>query len=190
MQRRRGVARARRRAPGGAALVIRFPDGGNLSIEFTDQAPDDDHSRLGAWLELRAQDPAAVMRAALGAGLPEVKHPGRPFEPGKTVRFPNDTCAACPLRQRCTTSSARRSVSIHPDETLLAEPLQRQQPRKGAKNCANASRSSTRLPTSATGKAAALVTSAPARTYSTCGASPSSTTSTSSPSRPSPMVTS
>jgi hypothetical protein len=43
-----------------------------------------------------------------------------PFEPGKTVRYPKDTCAACPLRARCTTSSHGRSVSIHPDETLLA----------------------------------------------------------------------
>jgi hypothetical protein len=60
-------------------LVVRFPDGGSLSIEFTDQAPDDDQPRLGAWLELRAEDPAAVMRAALDAGLPEVKHPGHPY---------------------------------------------------------------------------------------------------------------
>ena len=60
-------------------LVVRFPDGGNLSIEFTDQAPDDDQPRLGAWLELRAEDPAAVMRAALDAGMHEVKHPGHPY---------------------------------------------------------------------------------------------------------------
>ena len=50
-----------------------------------------------------------------------------PFEPGKTVRFPAATCAACPLRVRCTTSSHGRSVSIHPDEALLAELRQRQQ---------------------------------------------------------------
>jgi hypothetical protein len=37
-------------------LLVRFPDGGSLSIEFTDQAPDDDSPRLGAWLELRAED--------------------------------------------------------------------------------------------------------------------------------------
>jgi hypothetical protein len=52
------------------------PDGGSLSIEFSDQAPDGDQPRLGAWLELRAEHPAAVMRAALDAGLAEVKHPG------------------------------------------------------------------------------------------------------------------
>jgi Transposase DDE domain len=50
-----------------------------------------------------------------------------PFVPGKTVRFPKDTCTACPLRARCTTSSHGRSVAIHPDEALLAELRQRQQ---------------------------------------------------------------
>jgi len=54
-----------------------------------------------------------------------------PFEPGKTVRFPKDTCAACPLRQRCTTSGSGRSVSIHPDEALLSELRQRQQTPQG-----------------------------------------------------------
>jgi hypothetical protein len=54
-----------------------------------------------------------------------------PFQPGKTVRFPKDTCAACPLRTRCTTSSNGRSVAIHPDEALLAELRQRQQTPKG-----------------------------------------------------------
>jgi len=60
-------------------LVVRFPDGGSLSIEFTDQAPDDEQPRLGAWLELRAKDPGAVMRAALDAGLPQVNHPGHQY---------------------------------------------------------------------------------------------------------------
>ena len=49
-----------------------------------------------------------------------------PFAPGKTVRFPAGTCAACPLRARCTSSAAGRSVSIHPDEALLAELRRRQ----------------------------------------------------------------
>ena len=50
-----------------------------------------------------------------------------PFGPGKTVRFPKNACAACPLRQRCTTSSNGRSVAIHPDEAVLAELRHRQQ---------------------------------------------------------------
>jgi hypothetical protein len=56
-----------------SALVVSFP-GGGLSIEFTDDAPDDEQPRLGAWLELRTDDPAAVLQAALGAGLTEVRH--------------------------------------------------------------------------------------------------------------------
>ncbi len=53
------------------------------------------------------------------------------FEPGTTVHFPKGTCAACPLRARCTTSSNGRSVSIHPDEALLAELRRRQQTPEG-----------------------------------------------------------
>jgi hypothetical protein len=59
-------------------LIVGFPGGGHLSIEFTDDAPDDEQPRLGAWLELRADDPAAVLQGALTAGLTEVKHPGHP----------------------------------------------------------------------------------------------------------------
>ena len=49
-----------------------------------------------------------------------------PFEPGKVVHFPAETCANCPLQQQCTTSPRGRSVSIHPDEQLFAELRQRQ----------------------------------------------------------------
>jgi hypothetical protein len=49
-----------------------------------------------------------------------------PFRPGTTVQFPAGTCATCPLRARCTSSPAGRSVAIHPDEALLAELRQRQ----------------------------------------------------------------
>ena len=49
-----------------------------------------------------------------------------PFELGAKVHFPEDTCQACPLRERCTTSAHGRSVHIHPDERLLAELRQRQ----------------------------------------------------------------
>ena len=49
-----------------------------------------------------------------------------PFAPGGVVHFPAATCAACPLRARCTTSSHGRSVTIHPDERLLEELRQQQ----------------------------------------------------------------
>jgi hypothetical protein len=60
-------------------LIVSFPGGGHLSIEFTDDAPDDEHPRLGAWLELRATDPAALLQAALDTGLIQVRHPGHPY---------------------------------------------------------------------------------------------------------------
>jgi hypothetical protein len=58
-------------------------------------------------------------------------HITMPFEPGRTVRFPAPICAGCPLRARCTTSTTGRTISIHPDEQLLAELRQRQQTPQG-----------------------------------------------------------
>ena len=60
-------------------LVVGFPGGGHLSIEFTREAPDGEQPRPGAWPEPRADDPAAVLQAAPGAGLTEVRHPGHPY---------------------------------------------------------------------------------------------------------------
>lgn len=54
-----------------------------------------------------------------------------PLRVGTTVRFPTQTCQSCPLRQLCTSSRTGRSVSIHPDEQLLAELRQRQQTPEG-----------------------------------------------------------
>jgi hypothetical protein len=54
-----------------------------------------------------------------------------PFVPGGTVHFPKDTCAVCPLKEQCTTSAKGRSVSIHPDEALIAELRERQQTEAG-----------------------------------------------------------
>jgi len=53
------------------------------------------------------------------------------FESGKAAHFPEGTCAACPLRARCTASSNGRSVSIHPGEALPAELRRRQQTPEG-----------------------------------------------------------
>jgi hypothetical protein len=60
-------------------LVVRFPGGGALSIEFIDIADDDDEPRRAAWLELLTADPAALMRRVLDAGVREVKHPGHSY---------------------------------------------------------------------------------------------------------------
>jgi hypothetical protein len=60
-------------------IIVSFPGGGHLSIEFRDDAPDGEEPRLGAWLELRTADPAALLQTALGAGLTQVSHPGHPY---------------------------------------------------------------------------------------------------------------
>lgn len=49
-----------------------------------------------------------------------------PFTVGKSVRFPADTCAACPLKEQCTGSQKGRHVSIHADERFLQALRQRQ----------------------------------------------------------------
>lgn len=60
-------------------LLVRLPGGSHLSIEFTVDAPEDEQPRLGAWLELRADDTPAMLRAPLDAGLTRVEHPGHPY---------------------------------------------------------------------------------------------------------------
>ena len=54
-----------------------------------------------------------------------------PFAVGGTVHFPAAVCGACPVRERCTRSAQGRSVTIHPDEQLLAELRERQQTQEG-----------------------------------------------------------
>jgi transposase len=87
-----------------------------------------------AWRVRNASGRFAKDQFAPGFAAGQLTCPARvsmPFQPGKTVRFPKDTCAACPLRARCTASSSGRSVAIHPDEALLAELRQRQQTPEG-----------------------------------------------------------
>lgn len=49
-----------------------------------------------------------------------------PFHEGAVVHEPKYECDACHLRSQCTTSKHGRSISIHPDESLLAELRERQ----------------------------------------------------------------
>lgn len=49
-----------------------------------------------------------------------------PFLEGKTVRFPQQEGQVCPRHSECTASPKGRTISIHPDESLLAELRQRQ----------------------------------------------------------------
>jgi len=54
-----------------------------------------------------------------------------PFQEGKVVQFPRDTCQMCPKRSLCTTNIKGRTVSIHPDESLLQELRQYQTSQSG-----------------------------------------------------------
>jgi hypothetical protein len=67
--------------PGVAEPVLgfRFPNGGSLSIEFTDDAPDSQPPHGGAWLELQTDDSAALRDKVLAAGLPQITHAGHDF---------------------------------------------------------------------------------------------------------------
>lgn len=54
-----------------------------------------------------------------------------PFSEGTVVRFPKHECQACPIRSQCTESKQGRSISIHPDESLLVELRERQTTESG-----------------------------------------------------------
>ena len=59
-------------------LAFRFPNGGSVSFEFTEDAPDEQQARRGAWLEVRTDDPTALKKRVLEAGLMQVRHPATP----------------------------------------------------------------------------------------------------------------
>lgn len=63
-------------APGLAQpiLAFRFPGGGSLSVEFTEDALDEQAARKGAWLEIWSADPGALRQKLLDAGLPQVNY--------------------------------------------------------------------------------------------------------------------
>ncbi len=59
--------------------AFKFSNGASLSVEFTEDALDDQQARRGAWLELRTDDAAGLQQKVLAAGLPRVVHPYTPF---------------------------------------------------------------------------------------------------------------
>jgi hypothetical protein len=55
-------------------LAWKFPGGGALSVEFTEDALDEQQARRGAWLEIWSSDPAALQKTILDAGLAQVHY--------------------------------------------------------------------------------------------------------------------
>lgn len=56
-------------------LAFGFPNGGSLSVEFTEDALDEHQLQRGAWLEVWSNDPAALRKKVLEAGLSQVHYP-------------------------------------------------------------------------------------------------------------------
>jgi len=59
----------------GSILAFQFSNGASLSVEFTEDALDEKQPWRGAWLEVKTEDPSALKRKVLAAGLSQVKHP-------------------------------------------------------------------------------------------------------------------
>lgn len=56
-----------------------FSNGASLSVEFTEDALDDEQALRGAWLELRSDNAQELQSKALAAGLQRIVHPYTPF---------------------------------------------------------------------------------------------------------------
>lgn len=131
-----GIVRDLARQPEGAELSELHIDRAYLSSELVRERPPELEVYCKAWrvtnggrfpkTEFSLDWEAGLMRCPAGIVVP--------FEAGGVVRFPKRTCAACPLRERCTKSkTGGRSVSVHPDERLLAELRERQRTPTGRK---------------------------------------------------------
>lgn len=60
-------------------LVFNFPGGGSLIVEFSEDVLDESAAQRGAWLEIRTDDPPALKKKILQAGLTELEHPAHDF---------------------------------------------------------------------------------------------------------------
>ena len=60
--------------PGTSMLAFRFPDNSSYSVEFTEDALNEQQARRGAWLELKTDDPEALKKKVLDAGFLQVEY--------------------------------------------------------------------------------------------------------------------
>jgi Transposase DDE domain/Transposase domain (DUF772) len=112
-----------------AALAERHLDRGYLSSRWVRERPSTLTVYCQAWpVRNGARFPKTAF--TLDWARQRIRCPAQvalPFTPGGVVHFPAPVCAACSLRERCTTSAHGRSVSLPPDERFLAELRARQQ---------------------------------------------------------------
>ncbi len=60
--------------PGTPIVAFRFPTTASVSVEFTADALDEERASRGAWLEVLTDDPLALQRKVLAAGLSQVDY--------------------------------------------------------------------------------------------------------------------
>ena len=60
--------------PGTSMLAFRFPDNSSYSVELTEDALDEQQARRGAWLEVQTDDPDALKKKVIEAGLLQVEY--------------------------------------------------------------------------------------------------------------------
>lgn len=61
--------------PGTSIVTFRFPNTASLTVDFTTDALNEEQAGCGAWLEVRTDDPEALQRKVLAAGLSRVDYP-------------------------------------------------------------------------------------------------------------------
>ena len=59
--------------------AFKFSNGASLSVEFTQDALNDQQAQRGAWLELRTDDEQGLQQKVQAFGLKRVIHPYTPF---------------------------------------------------------------------------------------------------------------
>ncbi|MFN2450027.1 MAG: hypothetical protein ABR508_09635 [Candidatus Baltobacteraceae bacterium] len=59
-------------------VLVSFPDGSALSVEFNADTPTQRSTLSGAWIEFRTADPQNVQRKLLDAGVEHFSHPASP----------------------------------------------------------------------------------------------------------------
>ena len=59
--------------------AFEFSNNASLSVEFTEDALDDQQAQRGAWLELRTDDAVGLQQKVQAFGLKRVVHPYTPF---------------------------------------------------------------------------------------------------------------
>jgi hypothetical protein len=60
--------------PGTSMLAFRFHDNSSYSVEFTEDALNDQQALRGAWLEVKTDDPEALKKKVIEAGLLQVEY--------------------------------------------------------------------------------------------------------------------